>query len=307
MRKLLKKISSAGRSKHTREEKKDRIHVAVIPVVKSEAQDEDIPYVPPRASLEGLPVEIQSAVLLNICDIASLQRLVHASPIYHSVYIRQRQAILERVLFNSIHSDVLYDAFAAITSRTTLTSNLEDRVARVKAFLLEYKDDRNTWTSPEHLDLESVSRLARLQNQVQHATEDLCQQAFSSYPFIGNQVEIREQLSSNERRRFHRAFYRFEIFCTLFRDCQSLSDALLEDGDITPELDSTEKSSLFLSLFNPWEVEELACVRDYFYNYYRRMLHKFEPDLRDRNPNVDLSDDGNYSFSAVSRQEAGID
>ena len=151
MRKLLKKFSSAGRSKHTRDEKKDRIHVAVIPVVKSEAPDEDIPYVPPRASLEGLPVEIQSAVLLNICDIASLQSLVHASPIFHSVYIRQRQAILERVLFNSIHPDVLYDAFSAIASRTTLTGNVEYRVSRVKAFLLEYKDDRDTWTSPEHL------------------------------------------------------------------------------------------------------------------------------------------------------------
>ena len=115
-------------------------------------------------------------------------------------------------------------------------------------------------------------------------------------------METREQLSSNERRRFHRAFYRFEIFCILFRnwkkppDDQSLSDASLEDMDSTYELDSMEKSSLFLSLFSPWEVEELACIRHYFYNYYRRMLHKFEPDLRDRNPNVDLSDDGKDSF-----------
>lgn len=52
-----------------------------------------------------------------------------------------------------------------------------------------------------------------------------------------------------------------------------------------------EKSSRFLSLFNQWEVEELACVRDYFYGYYRRMLHKCEPELHNRNPNLDLSED----------------
>lgn len=297
MRKFLKGLSSARSSKAIQKQDNNRTHVAVIPVVNPEARDEGVPHIFPKAGLEGLPFEIQSAVLLNIRDIASLKNLIHASPTCHSAYLSQRHAILKRVLFNSIPPDVLYDAFSAIASSRTLTSNVEDRVARVKAFLSEYNENRDTWTSPEHLDLDIVSRLARLHNQVQHATKDLCQLAVSSHPF-GNQAEQCELLSVNESRRFYRAFYRFEIFCTLFRnwknpsDDESLSDASLEDEDSTYEIDSMEKSSRFLSLFSPWEVEELACVRDYLYNYYRRMLLKYEPDLRERNPNLDLSEDG---------------
>lgn len=64
-----------------------------------------------------------------------------------------------------------------------------------------------------------------------------------------------------------------------------------------------EKSSRFLGLFNPWEVEELACVRDYFCSYYRHMLQKFEPDLRETHPNLDISEDGNGSFTDVLYRE----
>ena len=313
MKKILKKFTFAGGSKAIQNKVDDRCQVTVVPVVSPEAGDEAIPSIPLKTGLESLPTEIQSAVLLNIRDIASLKVLIHASPRYHSAYLSQRNAILKRVLFNSIHPDVLYDAFFAVRSISTLTSNLQDRTARVKGFLSEYKDRRDEWTPPEHLDLESLSRLARLQNQVQHATHDLCQKAFSCRPFAGKLLGHGEQLSPNEIRRFYRAFYRFEIFCRLFRDWdvpladQNSPDASDGDRPSTPELDSMEKSLRFLSLFNPWEVEELACVRDYFCSYYRHMLQKFEPDLRKTNPNLDISEDGNGSFTDILYREQNAD
>ena len=303
MRNFLKKLSSTGGSKRFQDGKIDRPHVARIPVVSSEAQDEDIPLIRQRATLEGLPVEIQSAILFAIPDIASLRNLTHASPQYHSAYLSQRLEILERILFNSIHPDVLYDAFCAISSSNTLTGNIEDRVRRVNIFLSEYRDSRDTWTSPEHFDLEIASRLAQLQIRVQHATKDFCQRAFLSCPCTDNQADDCRQLSTNETRRLYRAFYRFEIFCNLFRDRRESpidgepSDASRASKNGISELDSTQKSSRFLDLFNPWEVEELACVRDYFCNYYQRVLLKFEPDLRERKPNLDLSEHGNGSLS----------
>ena len=313
MKRILKKFTLAGGSKAIQNEVDDRCQVTVVPVVSPEAGKEAIPSIPLKAGLESLPPEIQSAVLLNIRDIASLKALIHASPRYHSAYLSQRNAILKRVLFNSIHPDVLYDAFFAVRSTSTLTSNLQDRTARVKSFLSEYKDKRDEWTPPEHLDLESLSKLARLQNQVQHATDDLCQKAFSCHAFAGKLVGHGEQLSPNEIRRFYRAFYRFEIFCRLFRDWdlplaeQKSSDAPYRARGSTPELDSMEKSSRFLGLFNPWEVEELACVRDYFCSYYRHMLQKFEPDLRETHPNLDISEDGNGSFTDVLYREQNAD
>ena len=306
----MKRLSAARSSKKLQRKGNDKAHVVVKPVISPDAGVEDMPYIPPKASLEGLPLEIQSAVLLNIRDIASLENLIHASPTCHSAYLSQRHAILNRVLFNSIPPDVLYDAISAITSSKTLTSDLEDRVVRVKAFLSEYKQNRDSWASPEHLDWASASRLARLQNQVQHATEDLCQTAISSYPFTGIQAEHYEPLSSDESRRFYRAFYRFDLFCTLFRNWKTpldeadLSDGSLQDEGSTYELDPMEMSLRFFSLFTPWEVEELACVRDYLYNYYRRMLREYEPDLRERKPEYDISEDGNSSFGKMLSNKA---
>ena len=302
MRKFLKRLYFAGGSKRIQNEKKDKFQFAAIPVVGSEAPNEGILCIPTRATLEGLPVEIQSAILFAIPDIASLRNLIHTSPQYHSAYLSQRLEVLQRILFNSIHPDMLYDAFFAISSSKTLTDKIEDRVRRVDILLSEYKDSRETWASPEHFDLESASRLAQLQIRVHHATEDFCQTAFSSHPRTGNQADDCRQLSTNETRRLYRAFYRFEIFCNLFRDRrespidEASSDASRASKNGVSELDSTEKSSRFLGLFNQWEVEELACVRDYFCNYYQRLLVKFEPDLRARKPNLDLSEYGNGSL-----------
>ena len=305
MRKIFKKVISAVGSRSIPDKADDRIHVAAIPVVGPEAGNQDIYYPPQKPSLERLPTEIQSAILLNIRDVVSLKTLIRASPTYHNAYLSQRHAILKQVLSNSIHPDVLYDAYSAVHSNKTISSNVEDRAAKVDAFLSEYERNRDGWTPPEQLDLESVSRLARLQLQVQHATEDLCQVVFSSHPFTGEPLGHGEQLSLHEIRRFCRAFYHFEIFCNLFRQRRdmtvedNLRHASNEDEETVSEMDFIEKSSQFLSLFNPWEVEELACVRDFLYNYYRRMLHRFEPDLRERNPHLDLSEDGNGSFPEI--------
>ena len=308
MRKFLRGLYSVGATKRIQDEKSDEVQSAMIRVVTSEARDEDKSFPPLRANLEGLPVEIQSAILLSIQDIASLKTLTRASPVYHTAYRSQRPQVLERILFNSIHPDVLYDAFFSINSSKTLTNDLKNRATRVKKFLLEYDESRDKWTRPEHLDLESASKLAQLHIRVQHVTKDLCQTASLSHSFPGNQTEDCGQLSSNECRRLYRALYRFEMFCNLFRNWKNspddgdLSDASSASDDSTSELDSTEKSSWFLSLFKPWEVEEIACVRDYFCGYYGRMLLKFEPDLRRRRPNIDLSEDGNDSYLNFCRE-----
>lgn len=305
MRNIFKRLISARGSRSFRDVAEDRTHVNAIPIVGPGTGNKYTHCSLQKPSLERLPTEIESAILLNIPDVVTLKALIHASPRYHSVYLSQRHAILKQVLSNSIHPDLLYDACSAVHSIDTLSSNVEDRDARVDAFLSEYKSSRNGWTPPEQLDPESVGRLARLQLQVHHTTEDLCQAAFSSHPFTSEPLGHGEQLSSIEIRRLHRALYWFEIFCNLFRNRQ---DMTLEDhirhlsrGDIetVAEWASEEKSPQFLSLFNPWEVEELACVRNFLYNYYRRMLHRFEPDIRERNPRLDVSEDGNGSSAEI--------
>ena len=285
-------------------------HLSVLSFIIPKAEDEVVSYIPSMATLERLPAELQIAILLNIGDIGSLESLIRASPRYHSLYVSQRHAILKQVLFNSIHPDALYDAYSAIESTNTTTSDRKDRAVKFRTFVSNYSKTRDTWVPPEHLDLETLSRLAWLQNHVQHSTQDLYRVASSSHPFPGTQMVHCEEISVNESRRFYRAFYRFHIFCNLFRNWETPPDDVLlsdssDEDDFEPN--ALEKSSWFLSLFNPWEVEELACVRDYFFKYYRRMLHQFEADLHERDPDFNLSEDGNGSFLNIQHRKQKAD
>jgi hypothetical protein len=62
--------------------------------------------------------------------------------------------------------------------------------------------------------------------------------------------------TSNERRRIYRGFYRFEIFIQLLSRV---------DMDISRE---TRLSGFLFKGFEPWEVEEMICVRTYIYRFY---------------------------------------
>lgn len=59
-------------------------------------------------------------------------------------------------------------------------------------------------------------------------------------------------LSSTERQRVHRAFYRVELFFHVFRYIQPGMDHF-----------PTEDSVLFARRHYPWENEQLACVHDF--------------------------------------------
>lgn len=65
-----------------------------------------------NASLDGLPAELKSLILRSAPNILALQTLVRSSPLYHTVYLDERKAILSAVLFHDIGAEVLPDALA---------------------------------------------------------------------------------------------------------------------------------------------------------------------------------------------------
>lgn len=74
-----------------------------------------------------------------------------------------------------------------------------------------------------------------------------------------------------------------------------------EDGDVPyipskASLQGARRNGETTSLPQLVQPEEPACVRDSFYNYYRHMLHKHAPDLRNEKPHVHLSEDAHRSF-----------
>ncbi len=251
--------------------------------------------VPQRASLEDVAVEIQQAILHQMPDLQTLQALISASPSYFRAYQNQRRAILSHVLLRDIHPDVLFDVLAIVDS-LKLPRNYDDYVPQLKVFIEHYK----TAGDSLHVALKSLEPSTKetvwdYQLSVMDITKDFCDYALSTHPVTGNGLNHYTSLSPNEVRRIHRAFYRYELFTVLFREPASYREEqtkrrrdrhpdrvrLALQRDSIRSLDSQDRSFLFLALFKTWEVEEIACVRDYIVHRYNELYKECESELKE--------------------------
>ena len=251
--------------------------------------------VPQRASLEDVAVEIQQAILHQMPDLPTLQALISASPSYLRAYQSQRHSILSNILLRDIHPDVLFDVLA-IVDALKLPRNYDDYVPQLKIFIEQYKTTRDSLhVALEPIEPRTRATLWEFHLSVIDVTKDFCDYALSTHPVTGHGLNHRTSLSPNEVRRIHRAFYRYELFTVLFRVPDYYREERTErrrgrnpdrarlalQRDSIRSLDSQDKSFLFLALFKAWEVEEIACVRDYIMRRYEELYKECKSELQE--------------------------
>ena len=226
-----------------------------------------------NASLEGLPVELKCEILQRLPCLPTLAAIVHASPSFHEIYVARRQPILTEVVSQDIGRDVLLEAHAVVKA---LTIDTKDG-SNVRGFLEDYQTtQRKAAANPlGKFSLPQIVTLSQLHYAVRSAMNDFCQATLSKHPISGGKLEDIMPLSANEARRTSRAFFRFELFCTIFNQSE------LEGNQM---LDSMAMCHLFLNQFPVWEVEEIACVRDYIIDRYAHLFAKYEHVLVQQSP-----------------------
>ena len=234
-------------------------------------------------SLEGLPLELKYEIFQRLAGLPSLNAIVHASPSYHKAYRARRQSILVKVLSQEIGQGVLFEANAIAMA---LTIDKKDGT-EIRRFVDNYKNVRReaATVSLEEFSLRHIVTLSQVQFAVRFAVKGFCQATLSGHPMSGEKQEHFTPPSSNEARRINRAFYRLELFSMIF------SQPNLE---VRKRLDCMDMCHLFLNQFPPWEVEEIACVRDYIIDRYRQLFAKYADELarpRPQKPPEDSSGD----------------
>ena len=236
-------------------------------------------FVPQSASLESLPVEIQFEILERLTDLPSLNAIVHASPTCHRAYVTRRQSILAKVVSRDIGPDTVLEAQAVCMA---LKTDKKDG-SEIRNYLKWY---RNSLRNPASISIESfpltiITLLPQIQCAVRFAMKDFCQAALLRHPLSNEREEHISPLSTNETRRISRAFYRFELFCTIFSEAKF---------GVEPDLDCMDKCHLFLDNFSAWEREEIACIRDYIINRYAQLLARYKMELLQQSPEGDPGD-----------------
>lgn len=192
--------------------------------------------------------ELLARILQVLDHPRDLLSLVRASAQCFRVYAQSPALILSLVLKNAILPDALHHALAC-----GLVPSAPSPTVR-EAFIRDYFQSKSL---PFPKDKNTITALARLCLQTSTFVDDYSTRAIRALnlrPNVGQTTAA--ALSSTERARFQRAFFRHELYCRFFPvDFRARCTSLVP---------GKEQFTQFIARMAPWEAEEMTCVHHYF-------------------------------------------
>lgn len=212
------------------------------------------PLVDQNATLLLLPPEIQQAIFSQVDNVRTFKA---AAASCHSLrdLLLHSNLVINQVLMRVIPPDLLPEAFAVYKSSRLPSTNR----GIVQDFLHDY------FTSLSHIShfwtLNEAASLEQFHELVQLFTTDFVARALSKNPVTGSPEKSEPALiTERELYRIQRAFYRFELYCNLFKRNEKCRNPIRPPPLVIPFED---QSRLFFHRFAPWENEQLACIHDF--------------------------------------------
>ena len=226
--------------------------------------------------LENLPPEIRRQ-LLFILELEELRALVLASPVFHQQYLLDRKFLLCKSLEATLRS-VTVDASAVC--RTSFAACFSDICTggKITQFLKSYQDRRSSTQYSILTDRltedEAVGMAAFHSSIIKPLARRYTDWALAN--LADETKNSRSQpLNKTEETRLLRALYRFQLCCNLFGNAnygafwQPMLREILE---------------MFLCIFEPWEVQEIACIYTFSKEKYNQIFNDIRWDVHKENP-----------------------
>ncbi|KAF5651592.1 uncharacterized protein FTJAE_72 [Fusarium tjaetaba] len=223
-----------------------------------------------------LPPELRIQVLISVGCKSSILRIIQASPVLLQQYLAHKKSILRQVLATEFDAEMIQDAMAILlfpNRRTCAGKHQRKKLSR--AHLRAWSKSRLPdpfKSNDDHL----VGRLNKLHDQILLLVEDYITKATASFPpqeylclpeiqplsteghLVFKDLKVTPRfssanLTSSERKRFVKAFLRFDLLC---KDSKF---------SFTP-------SNLRLRKISNAEFEAIGCVHSYVCSLYGAML-----------------------------------
>ena len=215
---------------------------------------DDQPLLPPAPSPSpflSLPPELKQIIFSALPNASSLRSLVLTCSSFYRTFLDAETLIINSVLLTHIGSDLIFDAIV-VSKSTTLEPCGSDAATE----LLElYAKQACTCLSPIQ-KLRDALVISSLHETIEIFSKEFASLALSTNPVTGLEDASPYPLSLLESNRVKRTFYRYELFCNMFRERGGIENAQTERKN-------PRNVSVFFSMCAPWENEQLACVRDY--------------------------------------------
>ncbi|KAI9773741.1 MAG: hypothetical protein M1839_002012 [Geoglossum umbratile] len=236
------------------------------------------------SSLTNLPPELWLLILSEL-ELDELVALVRASPAFYIDYRRTRKSTLTKCLELTI-GNVAVDACAVFRSSTDQFPDPQG-YNEVTQFLHSYKEQHTSAHNShpiEHLAKAQVVRMATFyfsiiaplaRHYVNWALTNLSKMTKGS---LDNGL-----LSKAEETRVHRALYRFQLYCNLFGAGRFIaSRPAIRSWHSFESIDILRE---FICIYEPWEVEEIACIYDFAKEKFNQIFNDIRWDLNKHNLN----------------------
>ncbi|PYI09540.1 hypothetical protein BO78DRAFT_459039 [Aspergillus sclerotiicarbonarius CBS 121057] len=239
---------------------------------------------PPRdVPMEALPPELRYHIM-SMLELQGLQALVHASPAYHRQYLLDCKRLLAKCLDTTLQS-VALEAHLVHKSGTVEFSNTRNREAVTK--LLEVYQEHcvlseNSRLSEELTTDEVLGMVTFHLSMIQPLVRQYTIWALGNLAQEPQGLQSDTSLSMMEERRLFRSMYRFQLCCNLFGVGCHGTPFSPRSG-----FDSVHILRIFLSIFEPWEVEEIACIYTFAKERYNQIFDDIRWNVHEENPKFD--------------------
>jgi hypothetical protein len=217
--------------------------------------------------LQSLPPEVRRH-LLSLLDLSRLKALVHASPIFHQQYLYDRSYLLSSSLEHTLRGAAV-DAFA-VTILSKSSSSTVDTLMSLKELYPGIPQLVGKLTEIEAVNMAMFYWSAKSISDYfgRWALVDLVR-------LTGGHHDT--GFSNMENLRLMRATYRFQIVCQLVDPVDRSRRTAAKEEAVLP----------FLSLLEPWEIEEMFSFYQFAQSIYSKVFDDIRLDVHPENPRFD--------------------
>jgi hypothetical protein len=206
-----------------------------------------------KNTIFSLPREINNLIMCNLSDIQSLKAVILSHSFFYRLFLEGRNSIIHQIVSRTIPSGLLFHAVIILES-----SRLQPWArGKVKHLLHLYHHKRDILLSRQWTISDALA-LCQFHHHVSFFASNFAMSALSKLPPNPDAKEPSLTPSMTEWSRIYRNFYRFELYCNLFRPYGGKKEP-------QPRLSAEEQRELFFDLYSPWENEQLACVHDFLW------------------------------------------
>jgi hypothetical protein len=162
-------------------------------------------------------------------------------------------------------SDALYeDREQRIAEMMETLDVFADAELRRSGAMLFWAHDWDSRLLSEEIVINATIGAARGHSIVLAVASRYCHSILHTDPIMMEFSKNHLASSSEEGYRLQRDLYRYDFCCKLFGRCRQANSK--------PPVTEAEVSQLFLPKLEVWEVEEIACIRQYIMSSYENML-----------------------------------